>query len=90
MNIGTHFDYNNHIGVYKHGSIQKEPPIRKCTANGSEFVDLAFLNVAATFRQCLSPIVSKLSTQVPVLYIGRWGLATIDQLLTVCLFVEKL
>ena len=29
-------------------------------ANGSEFADS---NVAATFRQCLSPIVSKLSTQ---------------------------
>ena len=29
-------------------------------ANENEFADL---NVAATFRQCLSPIVSKLSTQ---------------------------
>ena len=31
-------------------------------ANGSEFADSAVLNVAATFHQCLSPIVSKLST----------------------------
>ena len=30
-------------------------------ANGNEFADSAFSNVAATFRQCLSPIVSKLS-----------------------------
>ena len=29
---------------------------------GTHF-DSAFLNVAATFRQCLSPIVSKLSTR---------------------------
>ena len=29
---------------------------------GSEFTDSAFSNVAATFRQCPSPIVSKLST----------------------------
>ena len=32
------------------------------SANGSEFADSAFSNVAATFRQCLSLIVSKLST----------------------------
>ena len=32
-------------------------------ANGSEFADSSFLNVAATFRQCLSPILSKLSTR---------------------------
>ena len=32
-------------------------------ANGSEFADSAILNVAATFCQCLSPIVSKLSTR---------------------------
>ena len=31
-------------------------------ANGSEFADSAISDVAATFRQCLSPIVSKLST----------------------------
>ena len=38
----------------------KRHPFR---TNGSEFADLAFSNVAATFHQCLSPIVSKLSTQ---------------------------
>ena len=32
-------------------------------ANGSEFADSAFSNIAATFCQCLSPIVSKLSTR---------------------------
>ena len=31
-------------------------------ANGSEFADLAVLNVAPTYSQCLPPIVSKLST----------------------------
>ena len=31
--------------------------------NGSEFADSAFSNVATTFCQCLSPIVSKLSTR---------------------------
>ena len=30
--------------------------------NESEFADLAFSNVAASFRQCLTPIVSKLLT----------------------------
>ena len=38
----------------------KRHPFR---GNGSEFADLAFSNVAATFHQYLSPIVSKLSTQ---------------------------
>ena len=38
----------------------KRHPFR---TNGSEFADLAFSNVAATFHQCLSPIVSKLLTQ---------------------------
>ena len=38
----------------------KRHPFR---ANGNEFADSALSNVAATFRQYLSPIVSKLSTQ---------------------------
>ena len=37
----------------------KRHPFR---ANGSEFADSAFSNIAATFFQCLSLIVSKLST----------------------------
>ena len=64
MNISSHFDYNNHI-ISTH---------MKCTANGSEFDDLAFLNVgyvAATFRQCLSPIGSKLSTREKKLNLGK-------------------
>ena len=32
-------------------------------ANESEFADSAFSNVAATFRQCISRIVSKLLTR---------------------------
>ena len=32
-------------------------------ANGSEFADLAFSNIAANVCQCLSAIVSKLSTR---------------------------
>ena len=32
-------------------------------ANGSEFADSSVSNIAATFCQCLSPTVSKLSTQ---------------------------
>ena len=31
-------------------------------ANGSDYADSTFLNLAAIFRQCLSLIVSKLST----------------------------
>ena len=38
----------------------KRHPFR---ANGSEFADSAVSNVVATFRQCLSPIASKLSTR---------------------------
>ena len=37
----------------------KRHPFR---ANGSEFADSVFSNIAATFHQCLSQIVSKLST----------------------------
>ena len=32
-------------------------------ANGSEFADLAFSNIVATFCQYLSPIISKVLTQ---------------------------
>ena len=64
MNIGTHFDYNKHIVFIsthtKIGTPQEKAPIH---ANGSEFADSAFSNVAVTFRQCLSLIVSKLSTR---------------------------
>ena len=42
MNIGTHFDHNNHIAF-----ISIHTKIRKCTTNGSEFADLAFSNVVA-------------------------------------------
>ena len=75
-------------------------------ANGSGFADLAFSNVAATFRQCLSPIVGKLTRQgLLVKHIQELshgsigsrrftlvggGLATIDRLLTVSLVVEQL
>ena len=38
----------------------KRHPFR---ANGSEFADSAFSNIVATFCQCLSPIISKVSTQ---------------------------
>ena len=71
-------------------------------ANGSEFADSAVSNVVATFRRCLSPIVSKLSTYpgiskknltdslVPGALHWWAGLATIDRLLTVSLVVGKL
>ena len=60
MNIGTYFDYNNHI-VFISTHTKIGTPQKK--ENGNEFADLAFSNVAATFRQCLFPIVSKLSTR---------------------------
>ena len=65
MNIGIHFDYNNHIVFISTHTKIDTPHERKGTcycANRSEFADSAFSNVAANFRQCLSPIVSKLST----------------------------
>ena len=78
--------------------------------------DSTFSNVAATFCQCLSPIVSKLSIRdrkniyarplgktypgisktlsqihwFQALYVGGWGLATIDRLLTVSLVVVNI
>ena len=57
------------------GERLSKPPKMKCEfisthtkrhpfrANGNEFADSALSNAAATFRQYLSPIVSKLSTQ---------------------------
>ena len=64
--MGTHFDYNNHITfistntkISTHMKLNERHPFH---ANRSEFPDLAFSNIAATFRQCLSPFVSKLST----------------------------
>ena len=64
MNIGTHFDYNNHIAFIsthtKIGIPHEKAPIT--TQTEVNFADSAFSNVAVHFRQCLSPIVSKLST----------------------------
>ena len=40
-------------------------------ANESEFADLAFSNVAANVRQCLSPIESKLSTRYTNQNLGK-------------------
>ena len=64
MNIGTHFEHSNHIAfISTHTKIRtshEKAPV-SC-ANRSEFANLAFLNVVANFCQCLSPIVSKLST----------------------------
>ena len=63
MNIGTHFDYNNHIAFIsthtKIGTPYEKAPV---CANESEFADSTFSNIPATFHQCLYPIVSKLST----------------------------
>ena len=63
MNIGTHYDYNNHITFIsthtKIGTSHEKHHLR----NGSEFADSAFSNVAASVCQCLSAIVSKLSTR---------------------------
>ena len=65
MNIGTHFDYNNHIAfISTHTNICT--PHEKALGYrtyGSEFADSTFLNVVTNFRQCLSPIVSQLLTQ---------------------------
>ena len=107
MNIGTHFDYNHHIAFIstysKIGTPHEKAPI---PCNGSGFADSAFSNVAATFRQCLSPIVGKLTRQgLLVKHIQELshgsvssrhfmlvggGLAMINQLLTVSLVVEQL
>ena len=63
MNISTHFDYNNHITfISTHTKIDTPHKAPVPRANRSEFAELAVSNVAATFRQCPSPIVSKLST----------------------------
>ena len=63
--MGTHFDYNNRIAFIstytKIGTPHKKGI--HCRANGSEFAGLAFSNVVANLRQCLSPIESKLSPQ---------------------------
>ena len=86
MDIGTHFDYNNHIAfISTHTEVGTPHEKAPVLCNQSEFADLAFFsNVAATFAvctwfvydkkgvdepginsfcQCLSLIVSKLSTQ---------------------------
>ena len=70
MNIGTHFDYNNHIAfISTHTKISTH--MKNTLQTGSEFANLAFSNVAATFHQCLSPIVSKLSTRDKTLNLGK-------------------
>ena len=51
MNIGTHYDYNNHITF-----------ISTHIKMGTPHADSVFSNIAANFCQCLSLIVSKLST----------------------------
>ena len=59
MNIGTHFDYNNHIALIsshtKIGTPHEKVLLFKRSANS------AFLNVTANFHQRLAPIVSKQS-----------------------------
>ena len=64
MNIGTHFDYDNHVAFIsthtKMGTLHEKAP--DTAQNGSEFVESAVLYVAANFRQCLPMIVTKLST----------------------------
>ena len=107
MNIGTHFDYNHHIAFIsthsKIGTPHEKSPVL-CKRSG--FADSTFSNVAATFRQCLSPIVGKLTRQgLLVKHIQELshgsvgsrrftlvggGLATINRLLTVSLVVEQL
>ena len=62
MNIGTHFDYNNHI-IFISTHTKMGTPHARYYANGSEFADSALLNVTANFSQCLSLIVSKLMSQ---------------------------
>ena len=65
MNIGTHFDYNNHITFIsthtKIGTPHEKAPVT--TQTGVNFADSAFSNVVVNNRQCLSPTVSKLSTR---------------------------
>ena len=102
MNVGTHFDYNNHIAFLsthtKIGTPHAKAPVTVQTE--VNFADSVFSNVAASFRQCLPPIVSKLSTRdksqnldkatwFQALYVDGRGLAMIDRLLTVSLVVEK-
>ena len=73
MNIGTYFDHNNHIVfISTHTKIGTPNAKAPCyCANVTEFADLAFSNVAATFRQCLSPIVCKLSTRDKIQNLGK-------------------
>ena len=51
MNIGTHFDYIGFISTHTKRSIHMKRHL--FCANGSEFADWAFWNIAATFHQCL-------------------------------------
>ena len=61
MNIGTHFDYDNHIVFVsthtKIGTPHEKVPITAQTE--VSFADSGFLNIVANFRQCPSLIVSK-------------------------------
>ena len=63
MNIGTHFDYNNHI-VLISTHTEQAPHMKRhvLPCKRSEFADSAFSNIVDNFRLCLSLIASKLST----------------------------
>ena len=104
MNIGTHFDCNNHI-MFISTKIGTHP--LPCKRNWICW--FGNIHVVANFHQCLSLIVNKLSTwdtnqnlgkaswylgssknlsRIQALYISGLGLT--DQLLIVSLVVEKL
>lgn len=68
MNIGTHFDYSNHIVFIgtltnKHlAHIKRAPVIPEVNLLIQLFqTDLTFSNGEANLRLCLSPIITKLS-----------------------------
>ena len=63
MNIGTHSDYSNRIAFYKYPYKHKHSTKKVPTPHKRKWICwLSFLNVAANFCQCQSPIISKLST----------------------------
>ena len=103
INIGTHFDYNNHIMfISTHTKI--DTPYETIIAMWTK-VNLPnqISNVAANFHQCLSLSITKLWTRdknmqgnlqttlmnLVVPSIGRQGLTAIDQLLTVSLALKS-
>ena len=73
MNVGTQFDYNNHIAFIsthtKIGTPHEKAPITVQTEVNS--ADSGFSKIAANFRQCLSPIVNKPLTQDKSRNVGK-------------------